>query len=411
MAKKNSSDKAKKAINSGYQVKEDKPTKAKGKQESKKKSSSKPKNLKANAKVNLPKPKKDGSKKPSGNKSPSTGKSAPTKPIVGQTLPTTKTATTPKSEPNIRWMKRDNAKVAQAVRRANAKADRLRKKGFDIPRISAKEVKKNFTTRKEFNKFLKEVDKFVERGSEKGKKREDIWDYEKTYHLARHNRREAIKAKQLEDYMNEDVYSYGQKIGKRKDLAANIGGLSKMMTQHENTLKPSKFIDSTRSGFNSMTYSIDRFFNPNFQKAQDEVYKDNLILSVRHKLGDPELEKMLALIPASRLVELARTEKEFNIGFLYRPDEKIDKSYYMREFISEDFEKVRRNKMRELKRRGTPEDVLEKIENLSDNDYANNFVGGINEMSLIDHFGVERHYVNYNTNDSVEEIKSKFGIA
>lgn len=407
MAKKNSSDKAKKAINSGYQVKEDKPTKAKGKQESKKKSSSKPKNLKANAKVNLPKPKKDGSKKPSGNKSPSTGKSAPTKPIVGQTLPTTKTATTPKSEPNIRWMKRDNAKVAQAVRRANAKASRLNKKGFDIPKISVKEVKKNFTTRKEFNKFLKDVDKFVERGSEKGKKREDIWDYEKTYHLARHNRREAIKAKQLEEYMNEDVFSRGQNKGKRKDQTIK----SRFMESHENTLKPTKFDVSSRSNFNKMTRSIDRFFDPKFNRSKDETHKNNLIVAVLGDLKDEQLAKMIALLPADKIAEMARRDSEFNIDFVYDKFDMQIRIDAIKTIIEDEFEKMRERKIRELKRKGTPEDVLETIENLDNEAYATNFVEDLDTFDRADPLGLKHTFAKYTITDDITEIKRKFGIS
>ena len=311
-----------------------------------------------------------------------------------------------KKQTPIRWLKRDNAKVAKAVKRANAKIRRLNDKGFDIEPLSTKEIKKTIATRKDFNKLLKEVDQFVARGSEKGKKKEYIWGFEKTYQKARYEAREKEKAKKLDEYLNEPVYSRGQFLGLRKEQSAG----SRFMDSHEAELQPTKFDTSSRKNFNSMTQSINRFFNPKVSKAQDNRYKANFIKGIRSQIGDPVLERMIAMIPAEEIVRLGRQETEFNIDFVYEGHAQELKKETLREIIAPVFKEYRDNKMAELKRKGTPEDVLKLMRNLDDDSYAATFVSNIEEYVEFDTMRNPHRKIKYTTFDNEIELKRIFGI-
>lgn len=306
----------------------------------------------------------------------------------------------------IRWLKRDNGKVAKAVKRANAKIRRLNDKGFDIEPLSTKEIKKTIATRKDFNKLLKEIDQFVARGSEKGKKKEYIWGFEKTYQKARYEAREKEKAIMLNEYMNEPVYSRGQLLGKRKEQSAG----SRFMDSHEADLQPTKFDTSSRKNFNSMTRSINNFFNPKFHRGRDNKYKENLIKGIRGKIGDPVLERMIALLPSEEIVRLGRQETEFNIDFVYEGHAQELKRQTIREIITPVFKEYRDKKMVELKRKGTPEDVLKMMKSLNDDSYAATFVSNIEEYQVFDPLGNPHRKVKYTTFDNENEIKRIFGI-
>lgn len=311
-----------------------------------------------------------------------------------------------KKETPIKWLKRDNAKVAKAVKRTNAKIKRLNEKGFDIAPISSKEIKKNIGTRKDFNKLLKEVDQFVARGSEKGKKKEYIWGFEKTYQKARYEAREKEKAIKLNEYLNEPVYSRGQFLGLRKEQSAG----SRFMDSHEAELQPTKFDTSSRKNFNSMTKSINNYFNPKVSNAQDNRYKENFIKGIRGQIGDPVLERMIAMLPAEEIVRLGRQETEFNIDFVYEGHAQELKRQTLREIIEPVFKEYRDNKMAELKRKGTPKDVLEQIKGFDDEMYVTVFVSDIKEYAVFDPQGNPHRKVKYNTFDNVNEIKRIFGI-
>ena len=403
MAKKNSSDKAKKAIKSGYQVREDKPTKDKQTKQKEQKSSSKKNDVKkSKAKVSFPKPKsgKQGAPKKS-NKSPSSKS------------PKKATQVTPKAQPNIRWMKKDNEKIAKAVRRANAKASRLNKKGHQINKITVKDVKAGVTNRVEFNKLLKDIDKFVERGSEKGKDREHIWDYEKDFYRIKHNLNEKRKAKELEAYNNE-VITQGGKPLKNFPLRKDQTGKNSFMTHREARFKPYSFEVKNRAQFNRQAHSIDVGMSKKIDRNQEKTYRDNWVITMHNELGSysSDLQEMVAMIPPDKWDYLARTELTLEIGNLYPGNEDAAKkeAEKLRKVIEPYFEKtVRKPTIASLKRKGVPEGTLRKIENLSNAEFAHNFVEEIEHFTREDKLGYQRKHINITTLSDISEIISKFG--
>ena len=72
---------------------------------------------------------------------------------------------------SIRWRDSDEKKLKNSIRNFNAKIDRQVKKGVNInalpEKLNYKTIKKETTNRKDFDKILKESDKFRQRGSEK----------------------------------------------------------------------------------------------------------------------------------------------------------------------------------------------------------------------------------------------------
>lgn len=388
--KRTAADKAKDRIKKGYQAKEDKPTKTNDKQESKKKSSSKEKDVKPKTKVSFPKPK--------------TGKKGPS---------TKKTTTTPKQQPNIRWMKKDSEKLAKAVRSANAKATRLNKKGFQVNKISVRDIKAGVTTRKEFNKLLKDINKFVERGSEKGKTKEHIWSYEKDFYRIKHELNEKRKAKELEAFNNE-VITQGGKPLKDFPLRKDQTGKNSFMTHREARYKPYEFTIKDRTQFNRQAHSIDVGMSKKIDRNQMKTYKDNWVITMHDNLGaySKDLQEMVGLMSPEKWDYLARTELSLEIGNLYPGDDTAAKreAEKLRQVIEPYFEKTVRNPtIASLKRKGVPEGTLKKIEALDNRAFADEFVDNIDFFTREDKLGIQRNHVNITTLSDISEIISKFG--
>ena len=68
----------------------------------------------------------------------------------------------------IRWNRKDYSKLSSAVRRFNKKLGTL--SGRNLPKeLTYSEVKKNITTRRELNRTINSLNRFLKEGSE------EIW--------------------------------------------------------------------------------------------------------------------------------------------------------------------------------------------------------------------------------------------
>lgn len=394
----NSSDKAKKAIKSGYQVKEDKPTKDKQTKQKEQKSSSKKNDVKkSKAKVSFPKPKsgKQGAPKKS-NKSPSS--KSPKKASTKKPLERERKNKIGKPGPNIKWRDKDNERLRKAVKSVNAKATRLNKKGYNnLTKLSVKNIKHDVRTREEFNQLLKDIEAFTEYGSEKKQKKSHLWNYEKTYASLRHRTNEERKEDLLNEYDNETIYDRGKKLGVRKDRSEK----NKFIDETVAALQPEDLNFDNRSKFIRSMNSINRDLDKKRTRASNQQYKDNYYEAARKYIGDEDILAIIRMLSPEDLVELARTDVNGDIEYLYTVDDM--QKYKLMRMYSRFTGDIRDKYMRDMKRKGVPEDTLKKMSELSDSRFSK-LMFTYERVEMLNPFGEPHVEYNYNRNEDVNKV-------
>lgn len=399
MAKKRTaSDKAKEQIKKGYQVKEDKPIKAK-KNEAKPQKSSKTDKLKPTKGIVKNPSKKSENKKNTAKRNATKKNSNPAKkPKTKKPLERERKNKIGKPGANIKWRDKDNENLRKAVKRVNSKVTRLNKKGYDLTKVSVKSLKHDLRTREEFNQFMKDVDAFTEYNSEKKQRKSHIWNYEKTYASLRHRRVEEHKEDLLNKYHNEMIYDRGKKLGIRKDRK---GSGNNFIDETMAALKPSTLDYSSRSKFKRSMNRIDNNLDEARTKFKNMQYKDNYYEAAKNYVGDEDILAIIRMLSPEDLADLARTDVNGDIQYLYTNDDMM--KYKLMRMFQRYTPKIREEYMRGMKKKGVPKDTLEKMENLSDARFSK-VMFSYERVEMIDPFGEPHVEYNYNRTEDVNEV-------
>lgn len=307
------------------------------------------------------------------------------------------------NNPNIRWLKRDEAKLKKAVKRANTKANRLRKQGFDIQNIKPSDIKRDVRTRKEFNKLLKDIDKFTKRGSEKGKKKSDVFQYEIDVAKYKHRTVEEKKAKQLEELKQKDLKSRGESVGyTRGETGVKMGDVTL------NSLKERQFKENLkRAEFNKYSMHMDFLLDKKAQEYQKEIKKENYIRAMITQGLSEEMQKLIAFINTDDFMEVLHTDTEGGFMFIYDDAQRQIYEETLSEVWADSFENNKEEFLTMLKNKGADPETVNTLEEMDRDDFLNTVVSNVETYTTQNQSLQAETHVNYNIYTNVNQIKRK----
>lgn len=229
-------------------------------------------------------------------------------------------------KPKMRWSKSDRQRLQQITKKFNQKIAYHEKRHPDyiLPnKRSAKELRGGIETRKDFNRLIKSMERFLERGAEKPHtnkkgltrsqwefdeaKRKDIAERKKTT-------REHNKVKQKE------VTTRGKPTGLKR---AETGSVKEAGVQRN----PADLENMKEREFERFVQAVEKRLRDNYFTERDKAYKENYITALIRCNYPDEIIEMCKRIPDHTLVEVAQTDPEAEITFIYDPIEmqiKID---------------------------------------------------------------------------------------
>jgi hypothetical protein len=217
-------------------------------------------------------------------------------------------------KPDIKWRTTDTEKLQHEINRFNAKIERVKRshpewENFLPKRIDKNEFKSNIKTRQDFNRELKSLDRFSQRGIEKpitSKTGNTVTKWEKKeagYKVAQINR----NRKAQRDFYN--IERPNMQMGTRK----------------QNELKPKKFdFDKIKKGdeWEKFKATLEKQISANYNFEKLEQYKKNYLESIQNNLGysGDELYNFISRIPADILYNHYWDDDELlKIQFTYDP--------------------------------------------------------------------------------------------
>lgn len=309
-----------------------------------------------------------------------------------------------KENPPIRWLKRDNKKLAREVKRVNAKIDRLNKKGYDIQKISVRAIKQDVKTRKELNTLLKQVDKFAKRGSEKKTSPNEIFAFEKTYVGLRHRTNEERKAKELEELNKKPVTSRGKDTGLKRGEMSN----KQMGSVKKNSLLPKEFNPKDRKEFNKFAKNLEFHLDKRKMKQYAEMLKENYLKGLIREGYSDELQKMICFIDLEDIIDTINSDTEATIEFIYDPNQLEVKEEALKEVWEKAFIDNKERFIDDLERKGIDYDTANAIRDLDTDEFLNEFVGDFSFNEYIDSNNLQNFHIDYNILKDKKLINSKF---
>ena len=182
-------------------------------------------------------------------------------------------------------------------------------------RVTKKQALESISTRAEYNRLIKSLQRFSKRGAEqpvsssRGAK-STKWETEE-YKIKQRieNARRTRERKKLEA---EEVLSRGKGTGQKR---ASMG------TIKENALKPIKkdFQNLSSKEWDLAKRNIDRQLNAKYREVQKKKMKDNYIKGLT-EAGYPEsLIKQIKETPLDAFVHTVNTDQEASFDFIYDP--------------------------------------------------------------------------------------------
>lgn len=214
----------------------------------------------------------------------------------------------------IKWRKEDKEELAREVRRFNAKRTRLIKKNpayaeYLPDKLSVKELKSNISTRKEFNRTLNSVKRFMRKGAETpietkgGVKTTKYEKKELGLKLRLVNQRRTIERKKAN-------------VSTEKGTMGSI---------RANNLMPKKAnLDLiSKEGWKKFAESVDKQSKDSYFYGKQERYKQNYLSSIKNTFGNKgdDLFKLVDSVPAEIVVQAFYDDPFLNIDFFYSPYE------------------------------------------------------------------------------------------
>jgi len=232
-------------------------------------------------------------------------------------------------KPAIRWRKSDVEKLKHEVQRFNAKINRTAKRHPEIAdilpnKINVKELMQKITTRNEFNREIKSLQRFSKRGAEKpivSKTGLRITKWERqeiAYKVAQINRE---RTKELKRVMELPVMTRGTPTGLKR---------SQMGEERLTELRKKQFdINKIRPGkeWELFKKSVEKQATDTYRELAYEQYKQNYFQAIYNNFGSyaDELIDQLKDVPAKDIVDMYYKEQEASIDFPYDPQDVLTK--------------------------------------------------------------------------------------
>lgn len=219
---------------------------------------------------------------------------------------------------NIKWRKIDQVNLRRAVKNYNAKRARLIKKNpvieeFLPPKASTVTIKKELTTRRDFDNKIKSLQRFSRPNAEKivvNPQGVAITQYEKT--------EATIKLRAINRYRFE--------ARKRADVSTEKGTMG---TIRANNLAPKKFNfkGMSEKDWGKFVESVDKQSTLRYRIETDERYKENYITALWNVFGmeGAVAVELVRQIPAPVLVNAYYSNPLLSIDYVYGAKERAEK--------------------------------------------------------------------------------------
>ena len=239
---------------------------------------------------------------------------------------------------SIKWKQRDEEELRRVVKNFNAKLSRIAKKNPEIakympPRVSYKELRGNITSRREFNRELKSLKRFSQKGSEsivesKTGLKTTAWEKKEIgIQVAIINRERTRKRKMVEQ---EEATSRGQKLKQTRSQMNSI-------RMNELNKKVFNFDKIKKSDWDKYKATVKRQSHPDFQSEADENLRQNYIKGLTDVFGDTDETKKLIEeienLPIKEFITKFYKEQEATIDFIYDPIEAERKFRILKEDV------------------------------------------------------------------------------
>ena len=211
----------------------------------------------------------------------------------------------------IKWTKNDARKVANLVRQFNAKITRITKKNPSIAkalpgRMNSQAIQQMYSqlTRADFNRWVNSNMRFLKKGADeivttKAGVKTTRWQLnEIRYNLQRINAERRSRMERLQPSTTKGTMGAINELElqPRRNLAQNI---------------PAQYWERYVRGIEKQVLS-------SYISSRAEQYKRNYLTALREALGEqPELESILAQIPAETVAEAYAQDPDLSIGYLY----------------------------------------------------------------------------------------------
>jgi ATP-dependent Lon protease len=214
---------------------------------------------------------------------------------------------------NIKWRDKDVAELQRVVRNFNAKIARVAKKNptsapFLPEKISVKDLKSKIGTRQDFNRELKSVKRFSNKGVE------NVQTTPSGLTLSKYEIKEAqIKTRIVNAKRSAEV----KKLG----LSVQAGTMGQIKSQN---LKPKKFsLDKSPKEWDKFVESLEKEIKSNFKAEQAETYKKNYLKAIKDQLGGDgyDLYKYVEKLDPMHIVKHGTSNPILSIDFKYDPQD------------------------------------------------------------------------------------------
>ena len=229
----------------------------------------------------------------------------------------------------IRWRDSDEKKLKNSVKNFNAKIDRQIKKGVNInalpEKLNYKSIKKETTNRKDFDKILKESDKFRQRGSEKIITN----DY-------------GIQKTKFEiETIKKDVQRINRERKKKADSikSGTFTSAGEIICKQEiNTIKKKFNFEKIKSysDFAKFAESVKKQAMYNYDEKTKTQFFDNIIKGLKNGLGEANVKEIvnrINKIGQEKFINLLKNEKLIDVDFFYSPVSIDDRISAIEEFL------------------------------------------------------------------------------
>lgn len=215
---------------------------------------------------------------------------------------------------DIRWRKSDREKISKTVRQFNAKITRTLKKHPEFApylpeKITVKELTEKIGSRKDFNREVNSLSRFLKRGAEKpytsksGIKTTTWERREIGYKVAQINRQRTIERKRA------NVSTYKGTMG----------------SIQANNLNPKKYnIDKIRpQEWDKFIETVEKQVKSNYSYEKMERYKENYIKGLYNVFGTKgsDIIGIVENIPPDEFTDLFYNDPVLQLDFIYDPIE------------------------------------------------------------------------------------------
>lgn len=215
---------------------------------------------------------------------------------------------------NIRWSAKDTKQLSGKVRTFNTKRTKLIKLVPELedilpPKANVSELRSSITTRKDFNKVIARLDRFLVKGAE------DTITTEGGVVTTKYQLNE-LKIQQ------RTINQYRASQRKKADVSTERGtmGAINKMNLRPKTLKVEK---ASKEMWDSLVKSYERQSMDTYYNERDEIYKKNYLTALKNVFGDIDNDVIETVegMEAKDVVDMFYYDPNLQIDFLYPVDD------------------------------------------------------------------------------------------